>query len=160
MLTQAGQLRIPIVRASEGMSWQAGEALFKVMHPAGGETEANERSIVIAARLGGLTWLFTGDLEKEGEYRLLRDYPQLTIDVLKVAHHGSQTSTSKAFLQQTNPRVALISVGEDNMYGHPHAGVIERLKAENIHVFRTDEAGAIQFQYRKDGAHFDTVLEK
>ncbi|MCG0041061.1 DNA internalization-related competence protein ComEC/Rec2, partial [Escherichia coli] len=83
----------------QGDSWQEGGVLFQIISPTGFEETSNNRSIVIDAKLGNLRWLFTGDLEKEGEQRILKDFPNLKADVLKVGHHGSKTSTSEEFVQ-------------------------------------------------------------
>ncbi|HEX6922237.1 MAG TPA: DNA internalization-related competence protein ComEC/Rec2, partial [Bacillales bacterium] len=156
LLAHARLLGIPIVRVEEGMAWRAGKTTFSVLNPAEAGDE-NNRSIVIAARLGGLKWLFVGDLEEEGEQRLIQDYRNLDIDVLKVGHHGSKTSTTKAFLAETTPRAALISVGENNMYGHPSPVVIQRLKAFGVKVLRTDQNGAIRFEYDGEERTFTWV---
>lgn len=158
LLTRAASLGIPIVRVGRGMSWKAGNAMFSVLNPDGSET-GNDRSVVIAAKLGGLKWLFTGDLEKEGEQRILGEYPRLKIDVLKVGHHGSNTSTTTALLDQAKPRVAMISVGKHNLYGQPSPIVVQRLKNRGIHVLRTDLKGAIRFRFQGDQRTFDWVLK-
>ncbi|MPN26893.1 ComE operon protein 3 [bioreactor metagenome] len=67
----------------------------------------------------------------------------LYAEVLKVGHHGSTTSTTKEFLDMVNPRYAIISVGKDNQYGHPHKEILDRLRKKNIIVYRTDESGTI-----------------
>jgi competence protein ComEC len=78
-------------------------------------------------------------------------------DVLKVAHHGSKTSTTEPFLEAVHPAFAIISAGFENLYGHPHADVIERLKQANIEVLRTDRMGAITI--RTDGNRFDVETQ-
>lgn len=160
LLTRANDLGTHIVFVNEGVSWKSGEQSFAVLNPTGNETDNNERSIVIAARLGGLTWLFTGDLEKEGERRLEEDYPDLHVDVLKAGHHGSKTSSTESFISQIDPDVALISAGLDNMYGHPNDEVVERFRDHNVKMFRTDLQGAVRF--RSDGKErsFDWVLHE
>jgi competence protein ComEC len=159
LLTHASALGIPIIRVGEGMGWKVDGATFSILNPSGSET-GNSRSIVIAARLGELRWLFTGDLEKEGERRLIDDYPNLKVDVLKAGHHGSKTSTSEDFLRMIRPRLALISVGEHNLYGHPSPEVIERLKENKVKVLRTDQRGAIRFRYGGGKKRFDWVIKQ
>ena len=83
-------------------------------------------------------------------------YPQLTIDVLKAGHHGSKTSTSEMFINQIKPRVALLSAGENNRYGHPHKEVLERLKSTA--VYRTDKHGAITYQFYQESGTFSVYL--
>lgn len=103
---------VPVQIVQQGDSWQEGGVLFQVISPTGFEETSNNGSIVIDAKLGNLRWLFTGDLEKEGEQRILKDFPNLKADVLKVGHHGSKTSTSEEFVQHLNPKVALVSAGQ------------------------------------------------
>lgn len=158
LLTRAQQTGSRIVYVKEGMSWKVGGQSFTVLNPTGGENDNNARSIVIAARLGGLSWLFTGDLEKEGELRLEEDYPNLRVDVLKAGHHGSKTSSSESFISQIDPEVALISAGLDNMYGHPNDEVVKRFRAHHIKMLRTDLQGAVQFRFGGKQRSFDWVL--
>lgn len=91
--------------------------------------------------LRGASVLFTGDIEEEVEEQLLIAGMNLDADVLKVPHHGSKTSSSEAFLLAIDPELALISVGKDNRYGHPHPAVLARYAALGIPVRRTDEEG-------------------
>ena len=109
----------------------------------------NNQSLVLYVTLGDDKWLFTGDIEGDAERNLLQEYSGLSVDYLKVSHHGSQTSTSETFLRQMKPKHALISVGLNNRYGHPHSEVIQRLEDSEATIYRTDEMGAIQVQYYK-----------
>jgi competence protein ComEC len=97
--------------------------------------------------MGGVSFLLAADIGWEAEFELIAQRDDLTSTVLKVGHHGSETSTTPEFLAVVDPQVAVISVGEDNRYGYPSAGVLERLEeklgAENI--YRTDEQGTIEF---------------
>ncbi|MFD1412884.1 DNA internalization-related competence protein ComEC/Rec2 [Oceanobacillus jeddahense] len=130
---------------------------FQVLAPDADKGDANDNSIVLYTNLG-LKWLFTGDISKEIEEQIVRDYPALQIDILKVAHHGSNTSTSEVFLEAVQPRAALISAGRDNRYNHPNEEVLEVLERNQIQVYRTDEQGAIQFYYTDGGGTFSTFL--
>lgn len=103
--------------------------------------EANDGSVVILVSYGETSLLLTGDAPTTEEADILADLPG-SVDVLKVAHHGSATSTSGAFLRAAAPRFAIIPVGE-NGYGHPHPVLIDRLAAEGAGVFRTDRDGDI-----------------
>jgi competence protein ComEC len=107
----------------------------------------NNSSVVYLARLGRRRVLLTGDIEREAEESLLRDVPVLKADVLKVAHHGSRSSTGQAFLARVQPRLAVISCGYRNSFGHPHAEVIDGLKAFGINVLRTDLSGSIRIDF-------------
>ncbi len=150
-----------VLTVNQGDRWSVGDHEFVILSSISNDPNLNDRSIVLFTKLGGLTWLFTGDLESDGEKRLLSSYPNLQTDVLKVGHHGSQTSTTEKFLNQINPKVALISLGKNNVYGHPHKEVIDRLRTYNVKVYRTDQHGAIRFVFRNEEGWFETiVLEK
>lgn len=149
---------IPISRVTKGNSWYVADAAFYILHPYQKEEDANEASIVLFAKIGGLTWLFTGDASESVEQELMRSYPKLQVDILKAGHHGSKTSSSKSFLEQIQPQVAVISVGKDNRYGHPHQQVLEVMKQLDIAIVRTDEDGAVSYQYRKNNGTFQTEL--
>lgn len=100
----------------------------------------NLASIVIKITFGNNTFLFTGDAETENEETI--NWPK--VDVLKVGHHGSNTSTSEEFLNQIQPKIAIISVGEDNDYGHPNSETIQKLENIGSKIYRTDENGTIE----------------
>src|SRR5699024_8562365 len=80
---------------------------------------------------------------------LLQKFPNLKADILKVGHHGSDTSTDELFLKEVNPKYALISAGLNNSYGHPTLNVIERLQKHDIDIFRTDLDGAIEYKFNQ-----------
>ena len=112
-------------------------------------SDANLASAVVMARVGGVRVLFTGDAESPEEEWLLAHTASLRADVLKVGHHGSRTSTSPHFLEAVQPRLALLSVGAHNSYGHPDAEVLERLDAAHVAILRTDRLGSVVL--RTDG---------
>lgn len=120
---------------------------FYTMKSKGGE---NNSSLVLKIQGTEKSFLFTGDIEEEAQEDLwhLGDY--LKSDVLKVPHHGSRTSTSGIFLDAVSPEIAVISVGRNNTYGHPHAEVIDMLR--NLKVFRTDMDGAVGIRELADGS--------
>ena len=91
-----------------------------------------------------MSFLLTADIQADGESSLLREYRSLSSVVLKVAHHGSKSSTTPTFLAAVQPRVAVVSAGEDNPFGHPSPDVIARLEAANTHVYVTAEDGAVE----------------
>lgn len=117
----------------------------------------NNNSLVTFGDFYGKKFLFTGDLEEEGEKHLEKAYPRLRTDVLKVGHHGSNTSSKKAFLQSLQPEFALISVGKNNRYKHPSEETLDNLASENIKVYRTDYHGAIRFVEEKSSWKLQTV---
>jgi competence protein ComEC len=140
--------KIPILMASAGDQWKSRSSFFKILSPEKNfEGDTNTGSLVLYAEVGGLKWLFTGDLDIEGEQRLLKRFPYLKADVLKAGHHGSRTSTSTEFLETLQPQIALISAGEKNHFGHPHAEVLDKLKERGIMIFRTDKQGAITYSF-------------
>lgn len=102
----------------------------------------NAASIVLLLTYGKTSILLTGDAPIDEEEEILNDITD-PVDVLKAAHHGSATSTSRSFLEVVSPRYAVISVGEGNDYGHPHPATLERLRARGIRTFRTDLDGDI-----------------
>ncbi|WP_070120730.1 DNA internalization-related competence protein ComEC/Rec2 [Bacillus marinisedimentorum] len=122
--------------------------------PASGHLNENNRSIAVHALLGGKSWLFTGDLEKEGESALIRAKPSLRADILKAGHHGSKTSSSEAFLKKVNPKIAVISAGNENRFGHPHDEVLDRFSSMGTLVFRTDEQGAVHYRFKSNKGTF------
>lgn len=123
------------------------------------QTNENNQSIVLLGRYGRLNWLFTGDIEEVREKNIMKHFPELNADVLKVAHHGSGTSTHEAFLSQIDPDYALISVGENNWFGHPYREKIDQLSLHGTALFRTDENGSIRYNY-SDIKYLDDYLQK
>ncbi|MCE4046980.1 DNA internalization-related competence protein ComEC/Rec2 [Bacillus sp. Au-Bac7] len=154
----ARQKNIPVFFVGEGDGWTNGNSVFQIIAPGRNTVNSsgeNDGSIVISAQIGGLSWLFTGDIEENGEEMLLAAQSNLETDVLKVAHHGSKTSTTEAFLEEVNPDIAIISAGKNNRYGHPDKGVLKRLQAKKITVWRTDVNGTISFKFsQKKGTFF------
>jgi competence protein ComEC len=152
LIKQAQISDVTVTPAVLGQQWKVNDNVFTVVHPAQKKYhDKNNQSIVIHAVIGKKAWLFTGDIEKEAEEEVLDVLGKVNIDILKVAHHGSETSTKSQFLDSISPSIAVISAGRNNWYGHPHREVIKRLKERNIVIARTDQLGAISFIY-KDGA--------
>ncbi len=130
------------------------EVSLEVLHPPSDglpgwvERNANNGSLVMRLDYGRVSFLLTGDIEVEGErYLMSVAGDQLEADVLKVGHHGSRTSTTDTFLDQVDPRSAVISAGRDNRFGHPHADVMERLESSigAEHVFLTARDGTVEY---------------
>ncbi|MGI6559345.1 MAG: MBL fold metallo-hydrolase [Limnochordia bacterium] len=116
----------------------------------------NNNSVVLRLVYKDVAFLFPGDLEARGEKTLLASGLPLAAQVLKVPHHGSKTSSTLEFLQAVSPRIGVIQVGADNVYGHPDEKALENLKAAGAMVFRTDEYGRILI--RTDGADLQIFL--
>lgn len=158
LVAVAREKKVKMTVLKRGDQWVAGGVRFAVLSPFKQEEDKNDSSIVLFTELGGVSWLLTGDMGEEGERELLRTFPQLQADILKVGHHGSKTSSSAPFLEQLQPKAALISVGKDNRYGHPHGDVIGNLEGNGIKVFRTDEDGSIIYKYYKSSGTFLKTL--
>lgn len=154
----AGDYRASLVAAAEsGVSWRRvrpGDSLaidgvvVTLLAPDSAWTatlrDANEASTVARVRYGRMRFLLTGDAERgEEAWLLARGAEALRAEVLKVAHHGSRTSTTPEFVAAVQPRLALVSVGARNFYGHPSPDVVRRLMASGAQVLRTDRLGSI-----------------
>lgn len=103
----------------------------------------NDGSIVLLLEVGRVTFLLTGDLETAGEQALLTQGLIPDVDILKVGHHGSKTSTSPDFLSQVQPEISVISSGKNNRYGHPAPSVLKLLEERNSRILRTDQVGHV-----------------
>lgn len=118
--------------------------LFPVKNMSG--SESNDASIVTQFIFGNSKFLLTGDLAQTGEIFLANQYGEsLQSNVLKLGHHGSDSSTHPKFIQTVQPDVAVVSAGKNNSFGHPHRSVVELLNKFGIKVLRTDESGTITF---------------
>ena len=129
-----------------GDNLEIGGVVFFVLAPFGDEAEGgNADSIVLKITCGEISAIFTGDADLKTEERLLSQYgaSQLDCDLYKVGHHGSNTSTGKSFLEAMSPRLALISSGRGNSYGHPHGDVLALLDAVGARILRVDLSGEI-----------------
>lgn len=134
-----------ITRPVPGQSYRLGEAEFTIVSPVSDDygDNANNYSVGIRLVYGNTSFLFAGDAEEEAEEDMLKSGEELSADVFKASHHGSKTSNTEEFISAVNPEYAVISCGEDNSYGHPHAQTLNTFRAMGIKVFRTDEQGAI-----------------
>ena len=132
----------------------------EILAPVKEYDELNNNSIVLKVTNGDISFLFTGDAEAEAETEtdILDEGFDLDADILKVGHHGSDTSTTDAFLAAVSPEIAVISVGEDNSYGHPDAVTIDKLQERNIEIYRTDLNGTVKVI--TDGESIDVQYEK
>ena len=131
----------PIVCPNEGDVFTLGGAEVTVLHCWPEAWETNDMSIVLRVDYGDTSFLFTGDAEYMSEYMMIDSGWELKSDVLKVGHHGSDTSSTQEFIDAVLPDYAVISCGKNNPYGHPAEEVLERLK--ECTVLRTDELGTV-----------------
>ena len=140
-----------------GSEYRLGAASFKILGPVRAGDSTNNDSIVIKLTCGDNSFLFTGDAEEQEEQDILTSGENLNCAVLKVAHHGSHTSTGKNWLQAVSPEYAVISCGYKNDYGHPHEEVVKLLKDHDIKLLRTDLQGDILFHEEGGGSLTVTV---
>ena len=150
LLAAAGRAGARVGQRLAGASWTYGAVSFRVLHPGPPEWERshvrNDDSLVIEVRYGDVAVLLTGDISEEIERRLVPQLSSAPVRILKVAHHGSRTSTSADFLAAWRPQLAVISCGRGNRFGHPAPDVIGRLEAAGAKVFRTDRDGQITIE--------------
>ena len=138
--SKGGGITVPSV----GNKYALGSASVEILG-VNSTTDANNCSIVLMLTYGDTKFLFTGDAEREAEQVILDSGVALEATVLKVGHHGSADSTTYPFLREIMPKYAIISVGEDNSYGHPTENTLSRLRDADVKVFRTDMQGDIYF---------------
>lgn len=143
---------VPVHLIHAGERVESGALSFLCLHPSAGyaNEDTNAYSTVLYLRCGRFSALFTGDLEGEGEELVterIKGFAQHA-DLLKVAHHGSGNSTFEEFLRAVNPRIAVISAGRDNVYGHPHRETLERLVRQGCSIWQTPESGAVTVRVR------------
>ena len=116
----------------------------------------NDNSNVIYTELNGYKFMFMGDASITTEKEILNKYNLPDIDVLKVGHHGSKTSSSIEFINEINPKYSIISVGKNNRYGHPNDSVLDNL--QDSKVYRTDQYGSIMFKINNDRLKIETCI--
>lgn len=114
----------------------------------------NDNSNVIYTEINGYKFMFMGDAGVEVEEDLIEKYNLQDIDILKVGHHGSKTSSGKEFIDETNPKYSIISVGKNNRYGHPNDSVLDNL--EDSKIYRTDQDGSIMFKIKNNKLQIET----
>lgn len=131
-------------------TFQVGQAECQVLAVDNKAKNLNLASIVIQMKFDDMTYLFTGDAEKEVEEKILKDNKELKVNILKVGHHGSETSSSERFIQTVAPEISIISVGKDNSYGHPHQEILDRLEEADSKIYRTDEVGNVFIEQKKN----------
>ena len=154
-LGDANPLLMKLSRAVEGESFTLDgvtvDVLYAPAYDSVEHTTGNEVSNVYRVRYGNASFLFTGDLVKEHEEQMIAHGTDLHVTVLKVPHHGSDTSSCEDFVRAVNPLYAVYCVGADNSFGHPRPAVLERYEHMGARTLRTDRDGAIVF--RTDGEH-------
>ena len=153
MRQKAAECGARIVPLVEGKRFQYGGAAFETLAPAldyiPDSLPRNNDSLVLRVSFGDRSLIVSGDMERQIESELVRRNRVAHADVFKVAHHGSKTSTTVPFLDAVHPAFAIISAGFENLYGHPHRDIIERLNERKIGILRTDQMGLVTI--RTDG---------
>lgn len=151
LLLLAEERQIPVLWLEAGMEWESGGVSMSCLHPAGnfsGE-DTNAASAVLYLTYGRFSMLLTGDVEGTGEEKLLQSLREEGIEalsVLKVAHHGSKYATQEALLNILPPKLAVISAGRKNVYGHPHKELLARLAECGAEIMVTYETGAVMVE--------------
>lgn len=149
--------KIEYAKVGKTQSFSDGSAL-EIIAPVKDYEDYNNYSIVCKFVYKNTAFLFTGDIEKLAEKDIVESGADLSADVIKIAHHGSKTSSLKIFIQAVAPKYAAISVGAPNDYGHPHDETLKILKLLDIKVYRTDRHGSIVMF--SDGNNIEIVKEK
>ena len=139
MKTKGYKNTLPVV----GQAYELGDAEFTIVGPSVTGSDSNNNSIAILLTHGKNKFLFTGDAETEEEQEIMNCGISIEADVYKAGHHGSRTASSREFLEAVSPEYALISCGEGNSYGHPHAETMNSFRSMGVQVFRTDEQGTV-----------------
>lgn len=145
---------IPLTIIRAGQALVMGDVFLAIVAPKEdvlASDDIHDSMVVVRLAFGSSTALLTGDSEKKIEYKLIASGDDITAQLLKVGHHGSKTSTADLFLSRVHPQFAVISVGRKNRYGHPHEEILERLRARNIQILRTDASGTITFMGDENG---------
>lgn len=150
LLQKAREKQVQVYEARTIQNIAIGEVHFEFLRPNSPlkNTNENQNSVVIKMVYKNDSFLFTGDIDNDVEMQFIQDNIDVSADVLKVAHHGSKSSSTDLFIQAVNPSVAVIQAGEDNSYGHPHAQVLERFNAQL--VLRNDHNGTISLYSNGD----------
>lgn len=148
----------PISVPKAGDSFSLGSSTATVLAPLKAYDDTNNMSIVLKISYGETSFLFAADAERESEADMYEAGADLSATLLKVGHHGSNTSSTYLFLREVMPQYAIISVGKDNSYGHPHEETLSRLLDAEVEVYRTDECGDIMC--RSDGKQLSFETQK
>jgi len=151
-LDLARERRVPMLEPRGGDAWRTDDGVtFRFYGPTlpyitGSRSDINSNSLIFRIEYGTFRMLFTGDAGSEAEARILASGADIGADVLKVGHHGSAYSSTPEFVRAVAPRTAIISVGRDNLFGHPAAVTLETLRESGANVYRTDKDGAVEVE--------------
>ena len=144
LLDAIEEKNITVIKAKPGSEYSAGDIKLTVLAPIGEFDDYNDYSVVTRVRYGSTSVIVAGDAEKTSEKNMVESYGRaLRSDILKLAHHGSSTSTGKEFFETVSPKYAIISCGKNNSYGHPHEETLKLLDKYGVKYYRTDKEGSI-----------------
>ncbi|MEQ8330769.1 MAG: DNA internalization-related competence protein ComEC/Rec2 [Longimicrobiales bacterium] len=157
VLAAAAAAGVPWRSAAPGLRWNTDGVEIRVLTPVdtapgGADTDTNDASVVLLVAYGAFEALLTGDAPAAVERALARQGLPEALEVLKVGHHGSDTSTDPLLLSRARPRLGIVSVGRGNRYGHPTRSVLDRLTSAGVEIRRTDRDGSIRVVARRDGS--------
>ena len=158
---ELAEAHLTAIPAQAGMPLNLGQGVLATIISPGPAVEhidePNNHSIVLHLQFGQVSFLFTGDIEAPVEQKLVQIDAPLQATILKSPHHGSKTSSTETFLNAVNPQLVVISVGQDNRFGHPSPEVMERYAAHGLPVLRTDERGTIELITDGNGIWVETA---
>ena len=159
LMTAIASKGLKPIEAKAGVKLDLGPEIYaELLAPnSSGYEDINDYSAVLRLVYGKNSFLLTGDAETQSESEMLRLGSQLKVDVLKVGHHGSSSSSTAAFLKLVAPKYAIISVGKGNSYGHPTSSALERLGSVGATIYRTDESGTIVCESDGETITFKTL---
>lgn len=159
MMSVIEEKKIPVVYAEPGASEDLGDAgILEFIAPAAVYDDLNNMSAAVRYRFGSRSFLFCGDIENEAEHDIIASGADISADVIKVPHHGSGSSSTRAFVQAVSPEYAVFSCGEQNDFGHPHPNILQLYSSLGAQIYRTDINGTVTFV--TDGERLDISCEK
>nr|WP_321316010.1 ComEC/Rec2 family competence protein [uncultured Ligilactobacillus sp.] len=132
---------------------------IKILHPFNSGKGRNQDSLVLYKKIESFRFIFTGDLDQNGELKVINSYPNLKVDILKTGHHGSKTSTNDDFVQKIQPKLAVISAGRHNRYGHPNQETLDVLNRHNIPYLITAKNGMIKVEIKNNHIKIKKALK-
>ncbi len=160
ILEKAKIFNVPVKNVNSGDKFLAADMELECLYPNDSSKEGNSSSIVLKGKYGKRVFLFTGDIGSEEEDFILKNNPNLSADILKLAHHGSKNSNSEQFLKVVNPRVTVVSSGKNNTYLHPSKQVVKMLNDMNIPCINTANNGAVIFKTDGENIFIRTMSEE
>lgn len=161
LIRVATEKNVPILEMEDGVSWREGQTSFMYMGPQDRKYVGNNSSLVLLMKTTGPSFLFTGDMEEEAEMKFLRKYGEVDFGeiILKVGHHGSKTSSTEPFIKALRPKIAVVSAGRNNRYGHPSPEVLDLFAEYQIPVFVTADNGSVTITIKEE-SYSASVMEK